>query len=215
MWSGATTDLLTVRTLTQSLGIIVLLNRLRYYSTMLQCYQTMYSRRGTCIQLFTSAIGNRCTYPVIYRYNGKQIHVYPIHRYNSTQVHIYTYLQIQQHSGTRIVIYRHNEKQLHVYIYYSTMRNRYMYTLIYIYNRIHLFTNTNTIAPLYCLSQKINNWKKGNKSSDKRHILLQQTINSIKVGLTLFHLGFSGSLQDQGGGTKCPTPITFDCVINS
>ena len=170
-------------TLTQSLGIIVLLNRLRYYTMMLQCYQTMYSKRGTCIQLFTSTIGNRYTYPVIYRYNGKQVHVYPIYRYNSTQVHVQLFTNIMRNSYTYTFITAQWETGTCIYLV--------TYTIGYSYLQIQTW-----LLPYIVWVRRLTTGKKGNKSSDKRHILLQQTINSIKVDLNLFHLGFSGSLQD-------------------
>ena len=94
MWSGSTTGLLKVRNIdrvkpfytfcavgTIRLGIIILLNRIRYKKDDAMLSKHMYSNleiqwhTAPDILLFTDTMAHRYSYTVIYKYNGKQVQV--------------------------------------------------------------------------------------------------------------------------------------------
>ena len=94
MWSGSTTDLLKVRNIDRvkpfytfcavgmiRLGIIILLNRIRYKKDDAMLSKHMYSNleiqwhTAPDILLFTDTMAHRYSYTVIYKYNGKQVQV--------------------------------------------------------------------------------------------------------------------------------------------
>ena len=162
MWSGSTTGLLKVRNIdrvkpfytfcavgTIRLGIIILLNRIRYKKDDAMLSKHMYSNleiqwhTAPDILSFTDTMAHRYSYTVIYKYNGKQVQVQlftytiangytytTIYRCNGTQVPVYSYLQIQWRTGTCIQLFT------------DIMVHRHMYTVIYRYHRklVHIYS---------------------------------------------------------------------------
>ena len=84
-------------------------------------------------------------YTVIYRYNGKQVHIYSyLEKYWETDARIQLFRKTLGNKYTYAVIYRCNKKQVHVYshlekqekagtcilLFRYTMRNRHTYSVI-------------------------------------------------------------------------------------